>query len=41
MVKMGSAGAEVRAIQHALGLHIDGSFGFIGRIIKQPKIGVK
>ena len=27
MVKMGSAGAEVRAIQHALGLHIDGSFG--------------
>ena len=27
MVKMGSAGAPVRAIQHALGLHIDGSFG--------------
>ena len=27
MVKMGSAGAEVRAIQHALGLLIDGSFG--------------
>ena len=27
MVKIGSAGAEVRAIQHALGLHIDGSFG--------------
>ena len=27
MVKMGSAGAEVRAIQYALGLHIDGSFG--------------
>ena len=27
MVKMGSSGAEVRAIQHALGLHIDGSFG--------------
>lgn len=27
MVKMGSTGAEVRAIQHALGLHIDGSFG--------------
>ena len=27
MVKMGSTGAPVRAIQHALGLHIDGSFG--------------
>ena len=27
MIKMGSAGAPVRAIQHALGLHIDGSFG--------------
>ena len=27
MVKMGSAGAPVRAIQHALGLLIDGSFG--------------
>ena len=27
MVKMGSTGAEVRAIQHVLGLHIDGSFG--------------
>ena len=27
MVKIGSAGAPVRAIQHALGLHIDGSFG--------------
>lgn len=27
MVKMGSAGAPVRALQHALGLHIDGSFG--------------
>lgn len=27
MAKMGSTGAEVRAIQHALGLQIDGSFG--------------
>lgn len=27
MAKIGSTGAEVRAIQHALGLQIDGSFG--------------
>lgn len=27
MAKLGSAGAEVRAIQHALGLVVDGSFG--------------